>query len=198
MQALAVSRSKALAAFLVYLMSLMPLAPATAQSPQPCVIGSAGCTCTVASPVCIVPTPIFERFPARVELSALIGDSDTAVVTLKNGDAATGNLVFSSFNLSGSGYFFVTGGTAVIGGGGLAPGGSATVLVTFRPLIVGDFGGVLIIGGNFAGSPGSVSIRGVAPPAVAVPAPVAGAGLSSTFCLTGVWLARRRRQARRP
>ena len=112
----------------------------------------------IAAPV--IPDPDFFRSPAGLEFYAKVGETDSAVVTVSNLPSATANLVISSINFSSS--LFTRGGTLVIGGGGIAPGTSVSIVVTFSPVEAGEFFATLFIGHNDSGSPSSVTLHAVA------------------------------------
>ncbi len=106
-----------------------------------------------------VPTPGFSRTPASLTLIARLGSTDNGIVTISNPVSATANLILSSLPFSGTAGVFSRTGTCVTGGGGIAPGGSCTVIVTYTPSAASAQNGLLTINHNAPGSPSTVTLN---------------------------------------
>jgi hypothetical protein len=111
-------------------------------------------TGTLGAAVTLNPTSLTFPSTARGTPSALL----TVTVTSTGGS----NLILSGITIGGNnaGDFAISGNTCLIGGGGMAPGVSCTVSVTFTPTRRGGRSSNLRITDNAPGSPQSVPLSG--------------------------------------
>ncbi len=103
------------------------------------------------------PSPSFSRSPSTLTFSSRLGQTDGGTVTISNLAGASANLVITSLTFSRS--EFTRSGTCVIGGSGLAAGGSCTVNITYTPSALGAQNATLTIGHNDTGSPANVTLN---------------------------------------
>ncbi len=114
-------------------------------------------------------------FPAQAQNTT----SAPMTVTVLNSDSSTTNAILSGATTTGP-FAVASGGTCAIGGAGIAPDNTCTILITFTPTGTAPSSGTLVLQDNATGSPQTVMLSGttatqtisvtVTPPSLTFPA----------------------------
>jgi hypothetical protein len=114
-------------------------------------------------------------FPAQAQGTT----SAPMTVTVTNSDSSTVNAILTGATTTGP-FAVASGGTCAIGGAGISPDNSCTILVTFTPTGSAPSSGTLVLQDNATGNPQTVTLSGttaastatvsVTPPSITFPA----------------------------
>jgi len=110
---------------------------------------------TGVNPLTITIAPPSLTFPAQAQNTT----SNPMTVTVTNNDSSVANWILSSATVTGP-FAVAAGGTCAIGGNGIAPDNSCTILVTFTPTGTAASSGTLTLADNATGNPHSVALSG--------------------------------------
>jgi hypothetical protein len=110
---------------------------------------------TGVNPLTITIAPPSLTFPAQAQNTT----SSPMTVTVTNNDSSAANWILSSATVSGP-FALAAGGTCAIGGNGISPDNSCTILITFTPTGTAPSSGALTLADNATGNPHSVALSG--------------------------------------
>jgi ASPM-SPD-2-Hydin domain-containing protein/centrosomal CEP192-like protein/NHL repeat-containing protein len=149
--------------------SVQELLTITSNAAGPDTVQTVSLSGTGVNPLTITITPSL-TFPAQAQNTT----SNPMTVTVTNNDNSAANWILSSATITGP-FAVAAGGTCAIGGNGIPPDNSCTILVTFTPTGTAPSSGTLTLADNATGNPHSVALSGTttaqATPTVSVTPP---------------------------